>query len=86
MESLAAYLAAQNMSCAEFARRLGVPDSTVLRWSKGERTPTVVWAFAVEKETGGAVPASSWQPTRRGARRVVRGSPRRSGKRAPQSS
>lgn len=60
MSSLATYLADRKLTHAEFARLLGVQDSTVLRWAKGDRTPTVAWVFAIEKATGGAVPARAW--------------------------
>jgi transcriptional regulator with XRE-family HTH domain len=57
---LARYLKKHKMSDAEFARRLGVQDSTVYRWRTGKRRPDIDSANAIERATNGAVPASSW--------------------------
>lgn len=94
--TLAEYLDAAKLSRLDLARRLGVTDSAVSRWATGERCPSVTFAFAIERETGGAVPAASWQmvtarrrdrkPPAKVARRLVRRAGRRAPQRLPQSS
>lgn len=91
MESLAAYLAAHNMTPTEFARRIGARDSSVIRWAADERTPTVTWALEIERATEGAVPVAAWTEEAvelrqqakkpRKAGRLVRGRARRTVKR-----
>ena len=63
--SLAQFLDRSGISCAEFARRLGVTDSAVWRWANGRRSPSLGLAFAIERETHGAVPARSWRKSAR---------------------
>ena len=75
--SLAAYLDENKLSCTEFARRLGVEDSTVWRWRESDlnpdsndgRRPSLSLALKIEKLTGGAVPVSCWADTARKVRR-----------------
>jgi DNA-binding transcriptional regulator YdaS (Cro superfamily) len=96
MSSLAQYLDTHSMSPTEFARRLGVRDTTVLRWAADTRTPSVTWALAIERHTDGAVPVASWTEglvqrrkkaaqakKARAERRLVRGSARRSPQHSP---
>lgn len=78
VSQLAAYLDNHDITNAEFARLLGVRDSTVFRWATRKRIPTVTWAFAIEKATGGAVRASSWGKAPAASRR--RAEPRKSGR------
>jgi transcriptional regulator with XRE-family HTH domain len=78
--TLARYLKTHRISFTDFARTLGVSDSTVLRWSRGHRTPTVSLAFAIERATGGVVLASEW-----GGSHGEESLPPRNGKRKPQS-
>lgn len=72
--TLAEYIERKHPGYAEFARALGVEQTTVMRWCKGERRPTVGWANAIASFTAGAVPVTSWgsepipQPTRRRSR------------------
>jgi DNA-binding transcriptional regulator YdaS (Cro superfamily) len=66
---LGAYLVAKKLSPAEFARRLCVADTTVLRWVGDDRTPSVTWALAIERHTDGAVPVSMWTEDRVAARK-----------------
>lgn len=54
------YLSLRGISFSDMARRLGVEDSTVLRWCSQARLPGVRWANAIEEATDGEVPASSW--------------------------
>lgn len=49
------YLAREGLSHAEFARRLGVEQSTVSRWVSGERRPEWPQLARLRKVTGGAV-------------------------------
>lgn len=65
MEKLRAYLAEHGMSQAQFARSLSrrvrtpVQQSSVSRWCAGA-APYRLMRRAIERETGGAVPADSW--------------------------
>ncbi|MEY2669319.1 MAG: putative antitoxin of bacterial toxin-antitoxin system, YdaS/YdaT, partial [Pseudomonadota bacterium] len=38
----------------------GVTDSAVWRWANGQRKPGLNEAYAIERATGGAVPAIYW--------------------------
>ncbi len=58
---LGTYLEAHGLSQGAFARRLGVKSGVVCRWVSGQRVPTVHYALAIERETGGAVPVSAWE-------------------------
>lgn len=57
---LRSYLAREQLSAADIAPRLGVHMSVVYRWIKGETTPSVDSALAIERLTNGAVPVESW--------------------------
>lgn len=61
MTPLAGYLRGNAISCTALAREIGVKDSTVSRWARGLRKPTLRLAFAIERATLGCVPAASWQ-------------------------
>jgi transcriptional regulator with XRE-family HTH domain len=61
---LAPYLKRKKLSDLEFARRIGVDDSTVYRWRTGKRRPDVDMVFLIERATGGEVPASAWSTGR----------------------
>lgn len=54
------YLDGKGLTFSGFARDLGVTDSAVWRWAHGERTPGLDEAYAIEKATGGEVPAVYW--------------------------
>lgn len=64
VQPLGAYLSAHKMTCTDFARRIGVKDSTVWRWVFGQdkqrRSPSLRLALAIERATDGAVPVGSW--------------------------
>jgi transcriptional regulator with XRE-family HTH domain len=62
MTTLAAYLSDQNTSQKAFAVRLGVDPSIVSRLVKDLMRPSLELAVKIERETGGAVPATSWIP------------------------
>lgn len=63
---LGAWLEARGMTACGFARRLDVDPKSVKLWASGQVLPSLVNAFKVEKETGGAVSVSSWLGTERG--------------------
>jgi hypothetical protein len=58
---LAGYLNAKKLSQGEFARQIGTSSGVVNRWLNGKRVPDRHWALVVERQTGGAVPVSSWE-------------------------
>jgi len=57
---LGKYLADRLLSHAEFAAAAEVPRVMVSFWVHGRRKPGRDYALAIERATGGAVPASSW--------------------------
>lgn len=65
---LAAYLAKNKLSVAEFAELVGAHRSQIHRAMRDTRHPSLALAFKIEKATNGAVPASVW------AKRTLRGS------------
>lgn len=46
------------MSRAEYARKLGVPKSSITYWCQGKRRPDLVSAFLIQNDTG--IPAHAW--------------------------
>ena len=62
MSALKPYLADQNLSQKAFALRLSVDPSIVSRLANGQMLPSLELAVQIERETGGAVPATSWIP------------------------
>ncbi len=44
-----------------FAEKLDVAETSLNRLCRGERRPSLELAFAIEKLTKGAIPASYWQ-------------------------
>ena len=62
MTKLAAYMDASEprVTQAEFGKRVGADQSTVSQWCRGDRRPGLGHALAIERETGGAVPAAYW--------------------------
>lgn len=58
--SLADYLDTHAIKPVDFARKIGVPPSTVSRIVKPGHIPTLAIAFAVEDATEGRVPARSF--------------------------
>ena len=59
---LRTYLDREGMTVSEFARRVGISHSNVLRWMSGAYRPSLAAMVAVEKETGGAVTARDFVP------------------------
>ena len=60
MMSLATYLAAEGIPQGKFAERLGVDQATVSRLARRRMRPSLALAVLIERETAGAVLASSW--------------------------
>lgn len=74
---LAEYIASAGLTQAEFSRQTGIPQPMVCQWSCGKRRPGLASALAIEKATGGKIPASYWttvdaENNRRPAKRVRR--------------
>lgn len=73
---LATYLDSSGRSCVEFAEAVGAHRSQIYRCAAGERGPGRKLATRIETETGGAVPASSWdQPVKPKSRRSAANHP-----------
>jgi DNA-binding transcriptional regulator YdaS (Cro superfamily) len=60
MTKLQEHLKSNRISIRDFAARIGVHDSVLSRFSRGLARPSLDTAFAIERATNGAVPASSW--------------------------
>lgn len=60
MAMLSMYLAETGTTQREFAVRLRTSASYVNELARGLKTPSLELAFAIERETSGAVPAVSW--------------------------
>lgn len=60
MMSLDEYLKGAKLTRKEFASRIGVKPVSVYRYIVGERFPKPQVLAAIERETGGAVKASSF--------------------------
>ncbi len=74
MNLLATWLEEHDVSQDVFADKIGVTQGYISRLVNGERIPGGAIAIAIEKETGGDVPAASWYPQ---PRRAVVGGARR---------
>jgi len=59
-ERLSAWLKAANMTQAEMARKCGYDRGNFHRLLNGKLRPSLHLAFAIERETKGAVPADAW--------------------------
>lgn len=76
---LDAYLARKKLSYAAFASSVGADRARIARIACSYRKPGLELALAIEKETGGEVPASYWPelklvPEPRRVRRAARSS------------
>lgn len=61
MNALRRYLEREEISQAEFARRIGVTRGRVYQLiTMSDQTPTLELAAAIEKETRGAVKMAEW--------------------------
>lgn len=54
------YLAQQNVTPAEFARRIGTTRQAIGRYMRGERMPEVNILRAIKAESGGVVTADDF--------------------------
>lgn len=59
-ERLREWLAAQGISQAELARRLGVTPGAVGHWCSGRSHPSLALAVTLADITSGSVPVRSW--------------------------
>lgn len=57
---LARYLDSEGITQTEFARSAGIPTPMICQWLSGKRRPGLKNAFAIERATNGAIPASYW--------------------------
>jgi DNA-binding transcriptional regulator YdaS (Cro superfamily) len=57
---LARHLEDKGMTQTALADRMGVSQALVNQWVTGRRRPNLDSAFAIERATGGAIPASYW--------------------------
>jgi len=57
---LSRWLARSKVSYPAFAKMVGADRARIHRYARRERRPSLRSALAIERETGGAVPASYW--------------------------
>jgi plasmid maintenance system antidote protein VapI len=70
---LGAYIRERDLSLSGFAAQVETHSAHLGRLLSGERSPGLELALAIEKATGGVVPAESWIEKRPGhARKVAR--------------
>ena len=60
MSDLAIFLGQNGLTQEQFAERIGVDQSTISRLLKNKMRPSLTLAVNIERETGGAIPASAW--------------------------
>ena len=60
MSNLSSFLESNGISQRKFAGEIDVDPSIVSRLCKKLMRPSLELAFVIERQTGGAVPASSW--------------------------
>ena len=60
MTDLRAHLTAAQIKQGDFAQRIGISRTYLNEIVCGKKLPTLEIAFAIQRETGGAVEASSW--------------------------
>lgn len=60
MSTLDEHLKQNNIRRRDFAAEIGVHESVLSRFCNGLARPALDTAFAIERATNGAVPASSW--------------------------
>jgi hypothetical protein len=87
MTKLGEYLKRERLSHRAFAVRAGFPHlhPMVGLWARGKRIPGLDTAFAIERATGGKVPAAYWSARKQIVSRPARRSGRPS-RRLPQNS
>jgi DNA-binding transcriptional regulator YdaS (Cro superfamily) len=59
---LSDYLTRENISASRFAGQVGVYPSTVTRWLRRERRPSIAQAARIEAATAGEVSANDFLP------------------------
>ena len=59
-KALTAWREANGLTVRELADKIGVNKSTLYRIENGEIVPTLETAFALERATGGKLPAQAW--------------------------
>jgi DNA-binding transcriptional regulator YdaS (Cro superfamily) len=59
--TLERWLARNEVSQAEFARRTGITQSAISKYISGDRQPMLDEALAIERATHGAVPVEEWE-------------------------
>ncbi len=64
MQTLSQFLATAGMTQREFATRVATAPSHINEIISGAKRPGLDLAFAIERATGGAVPATSWVASR----------------------
>ena len=57
---LGAYLKREEISSSDFAARVGVSPSSVTRWVRGERKPSLEQVVTIERVTNGDVVAADF--------------------------
>lgn len=60
---LSLWLKSHGISRDKFARQVGCSGKNVDFWCDGKTIPTLHFAFMIEKETEGGVPAETWLGT-----------------------
>ena len=60
MSNLAQYLAESRITQRKFAEMIGIDKSVVSRIAAGATLPSLETAIAIERASGGAVPANAW--------------------------
>jgi len=60
MKNLLEYRKAFGLTQRELADDVGVDQSVISRFERGQARPRLSVAVAIERATGGEVPASSW--------------------------
>jgi DNA-binding transcriptional regulator YdaS (Cro superfamily) len=60
--TLIEYLADRQLTNSAFAHKIGVPASTVHRWIRGYRQPSIVYLLKIERATGGKVRVKDFYP------------------------
>ena len=60
MTILRAYLDQQQITQAEFAKKVGVPAAMISQWASGSRRPSIRYAVAIQKATKGKIKVEAW--------------------------
>jgi len=60
METLKTYLDNNGLTYQAFGKLIGVGESTVCRYLRGQRMPSRETMFRIQRATQGDVPASCW--------------------------